>query len=125
VTRLQCDGRAQGGVTGPNKGEAVGLGVRAVSTAEIAAGDAGRADCATASRNTGLWGSASRRSVGLGVWWSRATGSEGAAGMAEEEQRRSGAGKKKERRGGCRQVGPAYRWLVRLQAEGGGVRELG
>jgi hypothetical protein len=59
--RLQCDGRAQGGVTGPNKGEAVGLGVHAVSTAEIAAGDAGRADRATTSRNPGLWGSASRR----------------------------------------------------------------
>jgi hypothetical protein len=39
--------------------------------------------------------------VGLGAWWSRATGSEGAAGTAEEEWRRSGAGKKKERRGGC------------------------
>jgi hypothetical protein len=63
--------------------------------------------------------------VGLGAWWSGATGREGAARMAEEEQRRSGAGKKKERRGGCRQVGPACRWLVRLRAEGGGVRELG
>jgi hypothetical protein len=58
-----CDGkgRAQGGVTGPNKGEDVGLGVRTGSTAEIAAGNTGRADRATASRNPGLWGSASRR----------------------------------------------------------------
>jgi hypothetical protein len=63
--------------------------------------------------------------VGLGASWSGATSSEGAAGTAEEEQRRSGAGKKKERRRGCRQVGPACRWLVRLQAKGGGVRELG
>jgi hypothetical protein len=71
--------------------------------------------------------------VGLGAWWSGATGSEGAAEMAEEEQTGSGAGKKESKgERGHRQVGLAgqreggresaagMRWGAGPSAGGGG-----
>jgi hypothetical protein len=112
--RLQCGGRAQGGLReglqGPIKEEASGLGVCApVGIAVVIR--AGEADRATARCDPGSGQEVSGRRARTGDWtmglcsgtgWSGATYSDGTAGRNRGSRREEEEGKE---RGGHRQVG--------------------
>jgi hypothetical protein len=132
--RLQCGGRAQEGLKGPIKGEAVDLGVRApVGIAAVIR--AGEADRATARCDPRSGKEASGRRACTGDWpvglcssagWSGATSSEGTAGRnrgnrCEEEEGKEGGGA--DRRARAVSQRDARCWLGPGQAASLGGRE--
>jgi hypothetical protein len=122
--RLQCGGRAQGGLKGPIKGEAGDLGVRAL-VGIAAMIRAGEADRATTRHDPSSGKEASGRRARTGGWpvgsclsagWSGATSSDGTAGRNRGSQLGEEDGK---------EGGGADRWAraVRERGKWGAAKE--